>query len=607
MEDHSQPRRSSHSEDSLQPRDSSPPSPLASAEDRREATLALTPADGGERNEKRETEREEASEDESKERGNSDTELEIPVTVKLINGQTTHVRVDPAISVDEWKNRLEPIVHIPPQEQRLVASGRVLQGSRCLSSYDITANCIVHLLRNRDAGGAASRSSGVSSAGQSSTRGISSSQIRDLAQTEVHPFGLGEGERDLVQQLMQSPLMQQLTDSPDFLRMVMDSNPQLQQLREQNPELNHLLSDPQIFRQSIQMARNPALLREMMRSTDRAMANIEALPGGFHALMRMYHTIQEPMYAATIDAAAADAGGASEAQRQAYEISRNACEPVEEMPNPWAPQPPSPPSETPASSQQFDRILRRGLFPVNPSSAQSNNLAFAVSPQEPLGFPVARMRVSPPRPVQNSTPAAAERTESSEAPTTRLIFGESDSGPAREAASLSAAGVPGEETGSAPEGRPEGGTADSAQGSSFRVVMDLLRSSLRNTGDMRQFEQINRSAQQGSQPPFSLGTPGLLGMLSPFSVDSSPFAAEFPPGPSNEEGREETNSLVQLSQDAETSGATALASRYAVQLDTLRSMGFTDTAQCIRALETVGGNLNRAIDLLLAQQQAPRP
>jgi ubiquilin len=43
------------------------------------------------------------------------------------------------------------------------------------------------------------------------------------------------------------------------------------------------------------MARNPELMREMMRNTDRAMSNIENHPEGFNLLRRMYTNVQEPM------------------------------------------------------------------------------------------------------------------------------------------------------------------------------------------------------------------------------------------------------------------------------------------------------------------------
>ncbi len=148
---------------------------------------------------------------------------------------------------------------------------------------------------------------------------------------------------DLMTQLMDTPMMQQLMNNPELMQQLMANNPQMQQLIERNPELAHVLNDPQMIRQSFQvfsflslsplhvsrssvycfrllckgvcllfdsflwgerkrvcehreshlvcpfvaqMARNPELMREMMRNTDRAMANISNIPGGFDALRR---------------------------------------------------------------------------------------------------------------------------------------------------------------------------------------------------------------------------------------------------------------------------------------------------------------------------------
>lgn len=42
----------------------------------------------------------------------------------------------------------------------------------------------------------------------------------------------------------------------------------------------------------MEVARSPELMREMMRTTDRAMSNIESHPEGFNMLRRMYHNVQ---------------------------------------------------------------------------------------------------------------------------------------------------------------------------------------------------------------------------------------------------------------------------------------------------------------------------
>ena len=48
---------------------------------------------------------------------------------------------------------------------------------------------------------------------------------------------------------------------------------------ERNPEINHMLNNPDILRQTMEIARNPAMMQELMRNQDRAMSNLESIPG----------------------------------------------------------------------------------------------------------------------------------------------------------------------------------------------------------------------------------------------------------------------------------------------------------------------------------------
>ena len=53
----------------------------------------------------------------------------------------------------------------------------------------------------------------------------------------------------------------------------------MQGVLERNPEIGHVLNNPQLMRQAMEVARNPALMQEMMRNQDAALRNIESLPG----------------------------------------------------------------------------------------------------------------------------------------------------------------------------------------------------------------------------------------------------------------------------------------------------------------------------------------
>lgn len=104
---------------------------------------------------------------------------------------------------------------------------------------------------------------------------------------------------NMVRDMMNAPAIQNIMNNPELMRTLIMSNLQMRELVDRNPELGHILNDPSVLRQSLEAARNPELMREMTRSTDRAMSNIEATPEGFNMLRRMYENVQEPLMNAT--------------------------------------------------------------------------------------------------------------------------------------------------------------------------------------------------------------------------------------------------------------------------------------------------------------------
>lgn len=99
-----------------------------------------------------------------------------------------------------------------------------------------------------------------------------------------------------IEQLLDNPLVQNMVNNPEMIRNVVSSNPQIQSLMDRHPELGHALNNPDVIRQAMQVIRNPAMMQEMMRNYDRALSNLESVPGGFNALQRFYNDYQEPMY-----------------------------------------------------------------------------------------------------------------------------------------------------------------------------------------------------------------------------------------------------------------------------------------------------------------------
>lgn len=116
---------------------------------------------------------------------------------------------------------------------------------------------------------------------------------------------------NMMRDILNMPVVQNMMNNPEIIRNLIMNNPQMREIMDRNPELAHILNDPATLRQTMEAARNPEIMREMMRNTDRAMSNIESSPEGFNMLRRMYENVQEPFLNATT-MAGENRGGGSE-------------------------------------------------------------------------------------------------------------------------------------------------------------------------------------------------------------------------------------------------------------------------------------------------------
>jgi len=220
----------------------------------------------------------------------------------------------PKANVKEFKEQISKEFSDTPIAQLcLIFAGKIIKDHETLDVHNIKDGMTIHLVIKSGPPTAAATSPTPPPAGS-----------RPPADTSGTPFGLSgigglpgmsnlgmgsanfmemqqqvqEGIRnnpDLMRQVMDSPLTQSLMSNPEILRSLIQSNPQMRQLMDRNPEINHMLNNPDVLRQTMEIARNPAMMQELMRNQDRAMSNLESIPGGQSALQRMYRDIQEPM------------------------------------------------------------------------------------------------------------------------------------------------------------------------------------------------------------------------------------------------------------------------------------------------------------------------
>lgn len=142
---------------------------------------------------------------------------------------------------------------------------------------------------------------------------------------------------EMIRTVLDNPLVQQMMNNPETMRSLLTSNPQMQDLMQRNPEISHMLNNPDLLRQTMELARNPAMLQELMRSHDRAMSNLESVPGGYSALQRIYRDIQEPMLnAATESLAGNPFSGLVDHANSSGTNPQQGSENRDPLPNPWA-------------------------------------------------------------------------------------------------------------------------------------------------------------------------------------------------------------------------------------------------------------------------------
>jgi ubiquilin len=300
---------------------------------------------------------------------------DIALNIRCTNGSKFSVRTSLESTVDAFKALLAQNCDVPANQQRLIYKGRILKGDQTLASYGLQADHTVHMVRG---------SAPTSSAPPATTPSIGNpnpppqsglnSNSPDFG-PPLFPAGLGFGaggaggapglfgsmpEFEQVQQqltqnpnmmreMMNTPAIQNLMNNPELMRSLIMSNPQMRDIIDRNPELAHILNDPGILRQTLEATRNPELMREMMRNTDRAMSNIESSPEGFNMLRRMYENVQEPFMNATTrndtgsNPFAALLGGGAQPRDGSNNSSTNTTESTagttvpnsNPLPNPW--------------------------------------------------------------------------------------------------------------------------------------------------------------------------------------------------------------------------------------------------------------------------------
>lgn len=314
----------------------------------------------------------------------SDQSDVVSITVKTPR-EEKQFSVSPDITIGDFKQQVAEKFNSSTPQICLIYAGKIMKDHETLRTHALKNGNKVHLVI---------RAARQSSDQPSTTATPPTSQPSANTTTATPPpagIGVGMGAANfaelqqsmqremlnnpqMISQMMDNPMVQQLMSSPELLRQLIHSNPMMQQLMERNPEITHMLNNPDVLRQTMQLARNPAVFQELTRQQDRAMSNLESMPGGFSALQRVYRDIQEPLLDAAQSMAGVSAGTASDGgSSNNREPTATGSEPPSEnrqpLPNPWAPATPASttstsagapsPSATPTSGSTTSSLLQQ--------------------------------------------------------------------------------------------------------------------------------------------------------------------------------------------------------------------------------------------------------
>ncbi|CAK0751892.1 hypothetical protein CVIRNUC_002103 [Coccomyxa viridis] len=521
------------------------------------------------------------------------------VFLKVTGGEKLSLEVTPKQTIAELKAAVATQCDIPAENQRLIYKGQVLKDEKTIEDYALAADHVLHLVKGRALGGASGTSSAAPASQAANGSIASSGALPGLGGAEGMGAmgGLGNmggmggvsnmmNNPEMMAQMMQSPIMQSMLNDPEMLRNMVQSTPGMSEVMDRNPEFRQMLSNPEVLRESMRLAANPALMREHMRNTDRAVSNIESHPEGFNALRRMYENIEEPLRNAaaqettpTAAGGAANpfaslfgnmggaplaAGPATSGAPSAPPTSAPAVPNTNPLPNPWAP-----PAASGASAASglplgagMGSMPGGGMFGMPAPADLASNL------QNPMWQQAMQQLLSNPDMLRSSVDAAASVN-----PQIRQML---DRDPSMRENLMNP---------------------------------DMLRRAMEpaNISAMMQMQQAMQQLQSsGMMPPGAM--PGLnAGLGGPMG------GGALGSGPGNPQDINAFMDRMGLSgagafgaPAAPGGGAPPVAdpeAAYASQLEQLQGMGFYDRQANIVALQATGGNVSAAVDRLLQGPQ----
>uniref|UniRef100_A0A4X2KGG6 Ubiquilin n=1 Tax=Vombatus ursinus TaxID=29139 RepID=A0A4X2KGG6_VOMUR len=220
----------------------------------------------------------------------------IRVLVKTPNTQKEFVVSDDT-TVSQFKESISAQFKCNVDQLVLVFVGRILKDQDTLYQRGILDGYTVHLVIKSKSGPPSQLSGPHAPAALDCPN-------RNTLPSVPQPHATHTPER--MAQMLESPVIQQLLSNTELMRQLIMDHPEVQQLMKQNLEVGHILDNSEILWHTLDLARNPAMMQEMIQRPDMPRTpegfwGNETNPGGDNALGRSYTDLPDSLFSGIQD------------------------------------------------------------------------------------------------------------------------------------------------------------------------------------------------------------------------------------------------------------------------------------------------------------------
>uniref|UniRef100_A0A8C3VMC5 Ubiquilin-like protein n=1 Tax=Catagonus wagneri TaxID=51154 RepID=A0A8C3VMC5_9CETA len=251
-----------------------------------------------------------------------DTSLSATRVIIKTSGKQEDFTIADDTSVRQFKEELSAHFKCQVDQLVLVFMGRLLKDHDTLSQRGVLDGNTIHLvIRSKHGSRALAHSSRNPSTKEPCHRdrntqgnsgkgyqpaGVSHSPVESALSVQpdvpkAHTQDLEAGNPEHSAQILGNARTQRLLPDTDLMRQVISEHLAMQQLLQQNPEVSHILDNSELLWQTLELARNLAVIQEITQIQHPSRVGLESVPGGQNALGQCPADFSDEMLSASQD------------------------------------------------------------------------------------------------------------------------------------------------------------------------------------------------------------------------------------------------------------------------------------------------------------------